>query len=995
MTSIPEIAYPDAGWITRFVGRTEQFEIINRIIQSTEHGAQLPIIQVIGDMGVGKSWFLQRLRWSLRESIDTPSVLLRVSNPAMAQSDLAIEALITKLINRWKMNFNLTEFALGRVAHLKGENFDRFAAYSAAVKILPMLEQPKGENELRRILVERGVDKLTRVFGANWGKRFLSMSPHEISWYLLDLFGMDIDSALRTMRYRAFVLMIDDVDLVPLFYHSCQRIKSVSALTLIVVASQKAMPTGGFPVETIPLEPLPILERRAYFYLLGIDDHRKQDKICRKFGNSSIDFAMGVVEQKQLLDRNPSLKKLLANMLVCRRPSLEILYKMMGDTGAISAFFAESALVDLLEHPDRLPWRFTLHPVARRWALEKVRPLPKPDQPYGTEVVNRLALFANKDFAMGMPVLYWFCRQCIAEKNIGDAIGAIFAADEIVENFGKTNFILYHKLMALGALAPNFSNNVLLHYARRTFLWRTEKFALPEIIFAAKCFSEANRHKMAMWLAKPLVPKISAAIIDSGGKNAALMIFRCEVNLILARSYLHLNELNEAQNSLTRAKEAVLAASLSESALVDEAAIYEIEIYKQQALCYIAKDQRQQAHDALASAIDIATSFLIGLEYKFVPAVELCQSLLEIFFAHGLWAYNLKRTLKWLKKILRNCEHQRNEKENLAATAVEVRLTLFLARIYLQIGEHQDTIDLLSHTEELLNLLGEKMRWKAERWHRLSVITSLLRAEAFVAGRNFTNAFDFAKQALERLMRWELDSKPENIELLVSTRIIGGIALARLERFKDALMWLNMGISAGEKALLAPEVVHNPYLLRTLCGDGYHEIARLEMQNNNFPRTEEMARRGIDHFMEFLSVSDSPDVRFGVVELYSFILEVLPKNDFDSIYETYETAVNVLITGIERDERGRERYMRIAEGLFKFALKTYETYVGELDAEFLLNALSLYPLLHDPELLRKAKSLSEVLAGANLSGDLHKKLASILKFIGESRTNEDDYVDIA
>ena len=57
-----ELAYPEPGWISRFVGRTEQFKIIDNILNKTERGIVLPIIQVIGDEGVGKSWFLQRLQ---------------------------------------------------------------------------------------------------------------------------------------------------------------------------------------------------------------------------------------------------------------------------------------------------------------------------------------------------------------------------------------------------------------------------------------------------------------------------------------------------------------------------------------------------------------------------------------------------------------------------------------------------------------------------------------------------------------------------------------------------------------------------------------------------------------------------------------------------------------------------------------------------------------------------------------------------------------------
>ncbi|RKZ31392.1 hypothetical protein DRQ33_07110, partial [bacterium] len=458
--AFPEIAYPEPGWISRFVGRNEQLNIVKRTIESTDRGVVLPIIQVIGGDGVGKSWFLQRLRWQLRNSIEAPSVLLRFSNPAMAQIDSSADALMSRLINRWKMNLRLTEFTLGRIANLKGENFDRFATYASAYKYLSSLETRKGEDELRRILIERGVEKLRQLWGSGWGKRFLSMSPTELSWYLPDLLGMDIDAGIRTLRFRTFVLLVDDADRIPQLYNNALRLKLHSSLTLLVVASKQPCPTSGHPVETIPLEPLPLLERRAYFYSLGIDNRKRQEKIVSQYNSSSLDYAIGAVDAKQILRRNPSLKKLLGILLVCHRPSLEIIYEMLGDSGAISSFFAESSLVDLLEHPDRLPWRFTIHPAAREWALKLTEPLPKPEQPYG-EITNRLALFANRDFTKGIPVLYWFFRNAIAEGNYGDSADAIFAADEVAQNKRKKAFQQYNYYLLLQAFAPEFNRQHL------------------------------------------------------------------------------------------------------------------------------------------------------------------------------------------------------------------------------------------------------------------------------------------------------------------------------------------------------------------------------------------------------------------------------------------------------------------------------------------------------------------------------------------------------
>jgi len=984
--ALPEIAYPEPGWFSRFVGRHEQFKMIERIQASTDRGVVLPIIQVIGPPGVGKSWFLQRLRWKLRDSMDSPSVLLRLSNPAMAQTDRAIDALMTRLINRWRLNLRLTEFALGRIAHLQGENIDRFNTYTASLKYIPDLNTRKGEAEMRRILVERGADTLYKFWGAGWGERFLQMSPQELAWFVPDLLGLDIDSAMRSMRFKTFVLMVDDAEIVPELYNNFLRLKAHSDLTLLVIAADKPCPTNNHPVETIPLEPLPLLERRAYFYDLGIDDHRKQKKITNKLNNSSIDYAIGVVENKQLLERNPSLKKLIGTMLVCRRPSLEILFKILGDMGVISAFFAEPALVDLLEHPDRLPWRFMIHPAAREWAIERVKPLPKPEQPYG-EVINRLALFAHNDFSMGLPVIYWFFRNSMAEWSIGDGVNAIFAADEVAQISGKKDFDKYSRYLLLWAMRPDFSDEYLSRFARQRVLWRVEKNEIPDLLIASKAFLDLGRTRLALWTARALLPKISARIMKSRGKNSVFMLFRSEANRVVGQALMELGEIDDAIVALSRAHEASISASIAEPALGDEAALQQIEISFVIAKCHILHNDRRAAWSALSKALDQVTGFLSGVGYKIIPVAILCKRLMTELFAHGFWSFDIPKTTRWLKRILINCERQRKESENLLAASVEVRLTPFLARILIESEKYEEAIEMLSDMEGILSILGEKMRWKAELWRKLSVIEKLLKAEVFVGLGDTSEAFAFAKQALDIIMRWELDKKPDTAKLVVGARIIGGIALARMERFKDAAMWLSIGIAAAEKALSAKEA-ENPVFFHSLCGDAYLEIARIEMQNHNHKKASLMAKRGIEHLQGILNISDFADIRYSIVELYMFLLETISIDRLEELTVIFESAAAILSVGCLLSKSDREQCTRFSESLFSFAVDILTKFDEKKAPRLVVNAISLYPFLKNKDLIKKAYIMVDRIKDEDLSDDLMPRFRKAKEVLDEFKPLE-------
>ncbi|MCD6594550.1 ATP-binding protein [bacterium] len=985
--AFPEIAYPEPGWVSRFVGRTEQFKIIESIIDSTDRGTVLPIIQVIGESGVGKSWFIQKLRWRLRNSINAPSLLMRFSNPAMAQTDRSADAIMSRLINRWKMNLRLTEFVLGRIAHLKDENIDRFTTYSSALKILPSLKSHKGESELRRILIERGVDKLEKLWGNGWGRRFLAMSPKELSWYLPELLGIDIDSAMRTLRFKTFVLLVDDADRIPELYYNALRLKFHSSLTLLVTASRKACPTAKHSVETIPLEPLPVLERRAYFYLLGIDKHKRQEKIVKKHGSTSIGYAIGAVESKQILERNPSLKNLLGTLLVCHRPSLDIIYEMLGDMGTITSFFAESSLVDLLEHPDRFPRRFTLHSSAREWVLNIIKSLPKPEQPYG-EIINRLALFAHRDFSMGIPVIYWFFRNSIIEGNYGDGADAISAADEIAKNIGKSTFNQYNRYLLLRAFCPDFSKKEIYRYARQRILWQNDGISIPDLLVAGQCFNKIGRHLFALWTARGVLPKISEKLMENGAKDGVYMLFRSEANRIIGEALYKLGKFNDSILALTKARESVRSVSLVESALVDEVTIQQIKIFKALYRTQLSTDDRTSAWDSIKKAIDLSASFLSGVGYKIVPTLIQIGELLDELFKDELWNYDIIKSKKWLERTISNCHRQRKEKENKIIAAVEVKLLLHLSELSLDLNKHDEIFDYLNDVDKLIKILGEKMRWGAEIWRKYFVESKLILAESYAAQAKTARTFESVQQAQDTIVRWAMDEESDTIPLAVKSRIIGGLALSRMERFDDALVWLNSGVSIAEVASSKGQV-ENPVQIHILCGDAYHELARIESHRQNRHKARQMAQKGIEHIMEIISTSDSVDLRFNLTKMYMFLLQTTT-DDFQETIEILDSSSAMLIAGCHMERNRSEQCSRLAEELFEFALKIIPTADEPSSERIAISALSLYPFLKKQSIIRKAHILADSIDKGNLSNDLLARFTNINELINNFKSTESE-----
>ncbi len=981
MATFPEIAYPEPGWMSRFVGRTTQLAIIDRLIASTDRGVVLPIVQVVGKSGVGKSWFLQKIRWQLRNSFDTPSVLLRFSNPAMAQIDRAAEALVSRLINRWRMSPRLSEFVLGRIADLKGENFDRFTTYAIAhkQKIIPALQTKSGERELRKILVERGVEHLRRLWGDNWGKKFLKMSPQQLAWHLPDLLGIDIDDGVRTLRYRTFVLLVDDADKIPALYMNMIRLKKRSSLTLLVMASEKPFPTDGHPVETIPLEPLPLLERRAYFYLLGIDTHKKQNKITQKHNQTSIDYAIGAVEAKQILERNPALKRLMGTLLVCHRPSLEVVREIIGDTGTIASFFAEPALVDLLEHPDRLPWRFSLHPRVRRWAIRSLEELPIPEKSVG-DAVNKLAIFANKNFNEGMGEIYWFFRHSMLSGNAGDAVDALFCADEVAENSGKDFFKHYHRFLLEINFAPPANTGLLRDYVRQLVLGYDRK--CPScLVAAAHFFAELGEPRYAIWTARGVLPRISGEITGPAGKKGVFGLMRSETHRVIGKSFLKLGNPEDALVHLNRALDAAALAGETEPALSDESTIEQIAILQNMFEVHIHNDERKKARDCITRALELANTFINPAPHKQPVGLTLAGEILDNIYRADMLEEEPEIFKPKIEIIIDACEDYLSRKDDYAVKLVLARAKLYLSVIYLAKEEHSDSLEASKQALEIINDVGEKARWLADLWRKLSVEAKLIQAENHIALGNYQLAFELARQSQDTISIWSLEEQTDTAIWAIKARVIGGIALARMRETELAHTWLNAGIALAEKVLSRREIT-SPVYFNLLCGQAYLELARLQIEQGAISRAKLIIERGIEHFMEVISIFDSPQPRFTIVEMYILLMEIDSRNP-DNFLINYENAVLMLTIGCRMCEVVEPKAVELAEKLFNIAMNLPDNFPEDVSAKIRISSLSLYPFLRDKNLIKQAYDLINSIDEENLSEELRSRFISVRRLAEE------------
>ena len=982
--AFPELAYPEPGWLSRFVGRREYFKRLGEILDSTHRGATLPIVQIVGEEGIGKSWFLQRLRYDWRNFVDVPIVPLRLKIPAMTQRDKAIDAMMTRLINRWKLNLRLTEFALGRIAHLKGESIERFGTYHAALKYLPELGSQQGEKDMRRILVERGVDTLRNLWGPRWGKKFLSMSPAELSWYLPELFGLDIDPTVRATRLRAFVLLIDDADKIPEMYDGLLRMKRHSSLTLIILTSKTPLPTGKQPVELFELKPFSLLERRAYLYSLGVDEHKTQRKIYKKYGYNSISLAIGALEHRQLVKRNTALQQLIGALLICHRPSLDVVLQITKDQGTLSAFFAEPVLVDILGQPDRLPWRFMLHDIAQRWASHNIDVRPRPESPYG-EIIERLSLFANRDFGMGMPVLYWFFRYSLARGQFDNATDAIMAANEVAINNNRHSFKLYNKLLLLDAFCPNFNDKLAIRYARHLVLWhsknRNEDINI-ELVAAARCLLKFGRHRSALKIANSLLPKVSAKVMEERGMNAAYMLLRAEINRIIGLALIECGEPSYANAPLTSAREASVSAQNSSRALGDEATIMQIEVAYANSKRYISSGDSEKAWQEITFAVEQNLAILGGIKYRFIPMLQLADELLEFIFENYLWTKDIDKTANWLNRIISASRRYFEEKKEGEVSLKLLPMIVRMARIALEQRDTKQSMDWLSTAEVMLTELGEKYLWLSDYFHKLTVEMDILKAEIYAAMGNAPNSFDVANDGYNLIKRWHIDEDEDNLPLVAKVRIIGGLALARLEKFDDANIWLSAGVSIAEKIFRKRPHDFKLTELRMLCGDAYHELARMAIHEKKEADAERMAEMGIEHRLNLIGSVDSSIVGFQLGELYTLLLEAQNRINSQKISDTFEHAVSVLLTTCSKITGDKTRCIQLAESFFRLAMDVIKKN-RDNSTRMKVLALSLVPIIKEPELRQKALEIRDELSNAKLPESLEARFERINSYISE------------
>ncbi|MCD6123897.1 ATP-binding protein [bacterium] len=980
--ALPEIAYPEPGWLSRFAGRREQIAFVDRILESIRRGVKLPIIQVVGEPGVGKSWFLQYLRYHWRDRVDVPVLIIRMTNPAMSQWDKAIDAVYTRLITRWRANLPLTEFVLGRIAHLRGEKIDRYMTYFSSLKFLPNLEKPGGDTWLRRILVEHGVEVFRKLWGFDWGKKFISMSPQELTWYLPQVFGMDIDQALRSIRMRALVLMIDDVELNPEAYFNALRLKQNSNLVLAIMAMHKPKPTGGIPAEIIFLEPLPQLERRAYLYSLGIERRPSQKKIQRKFGKTSIELALGTIKYKKLLDKNPALKRFIGSILVCHRPSLDTVLTLSEEQEAAIDFFSEPAFVDTLDKPDRLPWRVLMHPVAKKWFIKELGGLPYFDRVAGDEL-NRLSMFANHDFTAGIPMVYWYFRDAAARWAIGDAVDALFAADSIAENTGYTQFKALHRFLLIDLVRPRSDRERILNFARRTLLWRDKENDTIDLLVVAKCLLEAGRYLSAKIVANEVLRRFSKMVLDSGGKHSVATLLRAEANRILGVALAKLGDFTTAETAMSRALDAAVAAFGVSPALSDEASLERIAILTD--YCRIAADKKDfsKAWGHASSAVKLALGVIKGAEHRFLPVILMAGDIINLISRHRLWTFAPKEVLDWLDK-LGSILVDRWRVSGVDSFAVLLtRILLENAKILVAEGNYRLAESKLNILEDSLPIMGEMYHWRADLWRSTAVELRICRADLNAGLGNPEKSYKHCKEAINTLKSWDMDHK--HAELLFKARVIGGLALARLENFVEAYDWLKDAIEVWEKLLIERKSDLELFEFLALCADAYHELARIEFERKNIDNTIEFARKGLQLRRRLMQISRMPDMYLQTTKLYTLLLEALRQKKFSvELRQVYKETIKVLIETCMINREHAANCRKIGEELFSFGLELVADPSCKNDHELMLVVLSLYPLLEKEQLIMAAEGLAQNLRKKTLPEDLKMRLTQIMDLMQRS-----------
>ncbi|RKZ26550.1 hypothetical protein DRQ29_04770, partial [bacterium] len=189
------------------------------------------------------------------------------------------------------------------------------------------------------------------------------------------------------------------------------------------------------------------------------------------------------------------------------------------------------------------------------------------------------------------------------------------------------------------------------------------------------------------------------------------------------------------------------------------------------------------------------------------------------------------------------------------------------------------------------------------------------------------------------------------------------------------LVWLNSGIAIAEVAI-SKEQIEDPIQIHILCGDAYHELARIHSHKGNTLQMKELARRGIEHIMEVITAFDSVDLRYKLIKMYMFLLQAEPNNSHKLI-EIFDSATAMLIAGCRMDKNRVGRCSQIAEELFEFAIKIIANKDNSLSERMAISALSLYPFLKKPELINKAHLLKDSIDETELPDDIRERFIEL------------------
>lgn len=938
MALFPDIAYPEPGWLApRCVERQKELSAIWEVIDSTGRGVKLPVIQLVGSYGVGKSWILQILSQKLKQSVDIAYVLIRLSDPALADWVRMYDAVYSRLASKWKINLPLCEFLLGRISHLKGEQYKRYLVYNYSLRYLPQLSEREGEENIRRVLVEHCADSLRRIWGVGWGRRFLKMDPVELAWYLPDVFGMDIDQALRNSRMKIFVLMIDDAEILPNQYFSALRLKRFSNLTLPIIASPYPLLAPGENVRQIEVKPLGELEKRGYLYTLGIELREKQEKVSRKWGNKSIGYAWGAVKERKILEYNEGLKRLLGVLLTCHRPSVEVVYEITKDMGSISAFFGEPSLLDLLDHPDRIPRRFLIHPQVREWLLKEFSTLSVPENiPDFMEPASKLAVKAQQTPVEGIAELFRLHRDSQISGNSVQALDALFALRMVSTNLQIPAINRWCTYLLVNLSLPIHCLQCMKLYARHLISYaRTSPENIPLLLAAGDCLTMAGHPRRALWISNSLFQKISAILMKESKSQAGTLLLRAEAYKIAGEAFTMLGDYAKAEAYFSDAVNSARKARDIDEGFAGESlnVLVEIEICRVE--LFASQHKIIPAAEIIANVCDLLESAVLSDKVSSVFSIELVRRLLDKVFVYRLWGVNTERILDIISKSLAIFASAPDD--GLLPIWVEFRAEayLWMAEILLSQNFPSRVLMVLDQLDEKLDWLGENCFWKADRWRMLRAKGWVIRSEALIMQGELEKAEKFASKAVELIKKWGYSGAKVDI-LMAYALTESGLVLARLEKFKQALDVLNEATSILEKVLAEPQYAGDEALALSLAGDCYHEMARILLHRKEIGKAHHMAERGLEHRTKLLAISSDPKTYFHLAKMFLIMLQTLPQENVDLLFANLQDAVNMALTGAKKYKDIQEVHSIIIEDIVRFGYELWRKTQNEIPARAIL-----------------------------------------------------------